>query len=78
MPILSKHVLFLNLIFGVRVILAYWEGVFKFIIACGRIKGDGFFVGGFLSGYGRRRYCIVLLKKCLVVFQDTKKIWKSS
>lgn len=28
--------------------------VFKFIIACGRIKGDGFFFvgGGFLAGMG--------------------------
>lgn len=73
MPILSKHVFcFFNFIFGVRVILAYWEGGYLNSLLLGvDLKVMGF--EGFFSRYGRRSYCIVLLKNCLVVFQGKKK-----
>lgn len=45
MPILSKHVLFLNLIFGVRVILAYWEVLYlNSLLLVVELKVMGFFL----------------------------------
>lgn len=75
MPILSKHVLFLNLIFGVRVILAYWEGLYlNSLLLVVELKVMGFlWGGGGLSGYGRRRYCIVFLRNVWLYFKTQKK-----
>lgn len=74
MPILSKHVFFLNLIFGVRVILAYWEGGYlNSLLLVVELKVMGFLWGVFLAGMGGGVTVLFYLRNVWLYFRTQKK-----